>query len=66
MPSKTVLRHKAAEVERDDDAALAPGMAAFLDHIAEELALEYVRLMEKAARGDAGVVNNGEPVQRGR
>lgn len=29
---------------------LNPAMTALLDHLAEELALEYVRLMEAAAR----------------
>ena len=37
--------------------AIDSAVAALLDHIAEELALEYVRLMEKAAE-------EGRPVNR--
>lgn len=33
-------------------ASIAPAVAALLDHIAEDLAREYVRLMEHAARED--------------
>jgi hypothetical protein len=32
--------------------SLAPAVTAFLDHIAEDLAREYVRLMEGAAKAD--------------
>jgi len=57
-----VARAKMAAVEagasREETARPAPidpGVAALLDHIAEDLAREYVRLMENAAHeGDAG------------
>lgn len=34
------------------DPAADAAVTALLDHLAEELAQEYVRLMEKAARGE--------------
>jgi hypothetical protein len=57
----TVARGKMAAVEagasREEPsrpAPIDPAMAALLDHIAEDLAREYVRLMESAAHeGDA-------------
>ena len=43
-------------MEPDQDPAWSPttnpAVAALLDHLAEELAREYVRLMEQAARHD--------------
>jgi hypothetical protein len=35
--------------------AANPAVAALLDHLAEELAREYIRLMEQAAQNDAVV-----------
>ena len=35
--------------------AANPAVAALLDHLAEELAREYIRLMEQAAHDDAVV-----------
>lgn len=32
-----------------------PGVAELLDHLAQELALEYVRLMEQAAEGEQAI-----------
>lgn len=36
--------------QQGQHASIDPAMAALLDHIAEDLAGEYVRLMEKAAQ----------------
>jgi len=35
----------------------SPEVTEFLDHLAEELALEYVRLMEQAAENEASIPN---------
>ena len=43
-------------------ASIDPAVAALLDHIAEDLAREYVRLMEHAAREDEA----GESTSRDR
>jgi len=42
------------ESEPTSDSAADAAMMALLDHLAEELAREYVRLMEKAAEGIDG------------
>jgi hypothetical protein len=39
-----------ARPERDGGPAASPALAALLDHLAAELAREYIRLMEDAAR----------------
>jgi hypothetical protein len=45
---------EAAENQPGRPASIDPAVAALLDHIAEDLAREYVRLMEQAAhQGDA-------------
>jgi len=41
----------AAEERPDRPASIDPAVAALLGHIAEDLAREYVRLMEHAAQG---------------
>ena len=51
----------APEAQRVDqcqecEASLAPSIRALLDHIAAELAEEYVRLMERAAEADGGAI----------
>ena len=43
------------ELEVAWDPAANPAVAGLLDHLAEELAMEYVRLMEHAAEEDAEV-----------
>lgn len=45
----------AAHLVRDDVADATPALTALLDHLAEALAREYVRLMEDATREDAAV-----------
>ncbi|MFQ5514678.1 MAG: hypothetical protein ACE5FG_09585 [Myxococcota bacterium] len=40
-----------------ESASIDPAVAALLDHIAEDLAREYVRLMEQAAHEDDGDVS---------
>lgn len=51
-------RPAASPMERDPDPAWSPAanpaVAALLDHLAVELAREYLRLMEHAAQEDAG------------
>ena len=37
---------------RESGRGWAPGVAELLDHLAQELALEYVRLMEQAANAE--------------
>lgn len=55
--------HRVAPVRRDpdrpSDAVLdtTPGLTALLDHLAEELAREYVRLMEQAAQDDPAPIS---------
>jgi predicted transcriptional regulator len=46
----------AAHTARDDVADAPPALTALLDHLAEELAREYVRLMEDAAQEAAAVL----------
>ena len=43
---------RAEELHESQRAPLGPGVTALLDHIAEDLAREYVRLMERAAQVD--------------
>jgi hypothetical protein len=51
--SKTaVVEMEAAGQRPGRPASIDPAVAALLDHIAEDLAREYVRLMEHAARED--------------
>lgn len=47
---KTLPVRTAPEPDSAWDPGTDPAVASLLDHLAEELALEYVRLMEKAAR----------------
>lgn len=55
--SKTAAVEVGTSPERPGpSASIDPAVAALLDHIAEDLAREYVRLMEHAARkGDSDV-----------
>jgi hypothetical protein len=51
--SRARVAFELLEPERTSrDPAADTAMAALLDHLAEELAREYVRLMEKAARDE--------------
>jgi hypothetical protein len=51
-------RAESSPMEPDQDPpwspAANPAVAALLNHLAEELAREYIRLMEQAAQDDAG------------
>ena len=53
---KTALVRELQPTPPRQDAPLTPasnpGVASLLDHLAEELAREYVRLMEVAAKGE--------------
>jgi len=64
ISGEAVARSKTAAVEAGASreqparpASIDPAVAALLDHIAEDLAREYVRLMEEAAREDDGEVS---------
>ncbi len=52
--TKARVASKLLELEATSvrDPAADAAVKALLDHLAEELAQEYVRLMEKAARGE--------------
>ena len=53
LPPSTAL-----EADPASTPARNPAVAAFLDHLAGELAREYVRLMEEAAK-EEGAANRG-------
>lgn len=56
--SKTAAVEVGTSPERPGpSASIDPAVAALLDHIAEDLAREYVSLMEHAAREDDGAVS---------
>lgn len=61
--SKTAAVEAGATPERPGrSAAIAPAVAALLDHIAEDLAREYVRLMDRAAlEGDVDASTGRDP-----
>ena len=48
--TKVILVRTAPAPDSARDPGTDPAVASLLDHLAEELALEYVRLMEEAAR----------------
>jgi hypothetical protein len=48
----------AAHADRNDVTDAGPAVRALLDHLAEELAREYIRLMEAAAQADAPVLTS--------
>lgn len=50
MTAKALPVRTAPEPDSAWDPGSDPAVARLLDHLAEELALEYVRLMEEAAR----------------
>lgn len=69
ISGEAVARSKTAEAEVSTSrerpgrsGSIDPAVAALLDHIAEDLAREYVRLMEHAARED----DAGESTSRDR
>lgn len=49
-----------ARPERDGVPAANPALAALLDHLAAELAREYIRLMEQAVREGQGLPTGTE------
>lgn len=51
--SQMAKSFQAAKLEPPWDPAANPHVAKLLDHLAEELAMEYVRLMELAAEEDS-------------
>lgn len=55
-PSKTGVELGKSHERPTLSASIAPALTALLDHIAEDLAREYVRLMEVAARKDGADV----------
>lgn len=52
--AKAIQVRTAPEPASAWDPGTDPAVASLLDHLAEELAIEYVRLMEAAARHDDG------------
>lgn len=52
MSSRAASSPMDSDRDRAWSPAANPAVAALLDHLAEELAHEYVRLMEQAARHD--------------
>lgn len=52
-------------VDPQPSSGIESGLRALLDHIAVELAHEYVRLMEEAAKEETQAPGDEEPADRG-